>query len=223
MFTTFYHGITKKITASFGTLFNNIYIERGQGNTYKKIKVPLTYSPKERMMERLNIELDDPKAYAAQLSLPRMSFMMTNFEYDTERKKNSIVKRKIEKELTNGDVTINYHHAEVPYKLGYSVYVYSRAMDDGLKIVEQILPFFTPEFTLTIKPGVLGDVYEKIDVPITLLSVEPDQQFEGSFKDENQRTIVWELKFVVRTSFYGPVKDSGLIKTMDINFFDGID
>lgn len=223
MFTTFYHGITKKITASFGTLFNNIYIERGQGNTYKKIKVPLTYAPKERMMERLNLDLDDPKAYAAQLSLPRLSFMMTDLEYDTERKRNSSTRRKIEKELLNGDVIINYHYAEVPYKLSYSLFVYTRTMDDGLQIIEQILPFFTPEFTITIKPGILSDTYEKIDIPVTLLSVQPDQQFEGSFKDENQRTIVWELKFSVRTLYYGPVKESGLIKTVDINFFDGLD
>lgn len=72
MFTTFYHGMTKKLTASFGTLFNNIYIERGAGTTYKKIKVPLTYAPKERMMERIGMELDNPAAYAVQTTLPRM-------------------------------------------------------------------------------------------------------------------------------------------------------
>lgn len=223
MFTTFYHGMTKKITAAFGTLFNNIYIERGSGNTYKKIKIPLTYAPKERMMERLALELDDPKAYAVQTTLPRLSFMMTGIEYDTERKLNSINKRRTEKTLTNGDITINYHHSDVPYKLAFSVYVYSRTMDDGLQIVEQILPFFTPEFTITIKPNILGDQYEKIDVPITLVGIRPDQQFEGSFKDDNQRTIIWELEFTVRTSFFGPVKDSGLIKTMDINLFTGLD
>jgi hypothetical protein len=220
MFTTFYHGITKKITAAFGTLFNNIYIERGSGNTYKKIKVPLTYAPKERMMERLNLELDDPVAYATALGIPRMSFMMTGFEYDTERKKNSVVKRAAEKIQTNGDVTLNYHFNEVPYKLSFSLFVYSRTMDDGLKIIEQIIPFFTPEFTITIKPGILNDVYEKIDIPITLLSVEPDQQFEGSFKDDSQRTIIWELKYIIRVPYYGPVKNANLIKTIDVNLFD---
>jgi hypothetical protein len=220
MFTTFYHGITKKITASFGTLFNNIYIERGEGTTYKKIKVPLSYSPKERMMERLNLELDDPKAYATSLTLPRMSFMMTGLEYDTERKRNSITTRKAEKIQTNGDVIIHHHFAEVPYKLNYSLFIYTRAMDDGLKIVEQILPYFTPEFTITIKPTILADQYEKIDIPITLISTETDQQFEGSFKDENQRTIIYELKFVARTLFYGPVRQSGLIKIIDVNLFN---
>lgn len=220
MFTTFYHGITKKITASFGTLFNNIYIERGTGATYKKIKVPLTYAPKERMMERLNIELDDPKAYATALTLPRMSFMMTGLEYDTERKRNSSQKRSAQKLLQNGDISINYHFTEVPYKLNFSLFVYARTMDDGLKIVEQIFPFFTPEFTITVKPGILSDQYEKIDIPITLNGVNPDQQFEGSFKDENQRTIIWELQFTARTYFYGPVKEAGLIKTLDINLFN---
>ena len=213
MFTTFYHGITKKITASFGTLFNNIYIERGQGNTYKKIKVPLTYSPKERMMERLNIELDDPKAYAAQLSLPRMSFMMTNFEYDTERKKNSIVKRKIEKELTNGDVTINYHHAEVPYKLGYSVYVYSRAMDDGLKIVEQILPFFTPHYNLTVNLNT--QMGYKFDVPTVLNNVTLQDDYDGLF--EQRRVVLYTLTFTMKTQMFGPITESEVIRTVQAN------
>lgn len=220
MFTTFYHGMTKKLTASFGTLFNNIYIERGSGDTYKKIKIPLTYAPKEKMMERIGLELDDPGAYAVQTTLPRMSFMMTGLEYDTERKRNSSSRRMAEKILENQDIIINYHWSEVPYKLNFSLFVYTRSMDDGLKIIEQIFPYFTPEFTLTIKPGILSDQYEKIDIPITLVKTETDQQFEGSFKDENSRTIVWQLDFVARMYFYGPVKDSGLIKTMDINFFN---
>jgi hypothetical protein len=220
MFTTFYHGITKKITAAFGTLFNNIYIERGSGNTYKKIKIPLTYAPKERMMERLNVELDDPIAYATALGIPRMSFMMTGLEYDTERKLNSSTKRRAEKVQTNGDVIINYHFNEVPYKLAFSLFIYSRTMDDGLKIIEQIFPFFTPEFTITIKPSVLSDGYEKLDIPITLVNTITDQQFEGSFKDDNQRTIIFELQFTARTYYYGPVKEAGLIKTIDINLFN---
>lgn len=220
MFTTFYHGMTKKITASFGTLFNNIYIERGNGSTYKKIKVPLTYAPKERLMERIALELDDPKAYATQLTLPRLSFMMTGMEYDTERKRNSSGKRVAPQTIEGNDLAINYHYSEVPYKLSYSLYVYARTMDDGLKIVEQILPFFTPEFTITVKPSILNDSLEKIDIPITFLEITPDQQFEGSFKEENTRMIVWELKFVVRTIYYGPVKEGIPIKQMDINYFN---
>ena len=219
MFTTFYHSITKTITASFGTLFNGIYVERGSGSTYKKIKVPLTYAPKERLMERINLELDDPKAYAVQLTLPRMSFMLTGMEYDTERKRNSSSRRSVFPIESNG-ISVNYHYSEVPYKLSFSLFVYARTMDDGLQIIEQILPFFTPEFTITIKPGVLKDVEEKIDIPITLTEITPDQQFEGSFKDENTRIIIWELKFSVRTLYYGPVKDGKPIKEMDINFFN---
>ena len=93
-------------------------------------------------------------------------------------------------------------------------------MDDGLKIIEQIFPFFTPEFTITIKPGVLGDGYEKLDVPITLVNTNTDQQFEGSFKDDNPRTIIFELQFTARTYYYGPVKEAGLIKTIDVNLFN---
>ena len=144
MFTTFYHGMTKKLTAGFGTLFNNMYIERGENATYKKIKVPLSYAPKEKMMERIGLELDNPSAAAVQLTLPRMSFMLTGLEYDTERKRNSSGKRMSEKTLENSDIIINYHYNEVPYKLNFSLFVYARTMDDGLKIIEQIFPFFTP-------------------------------------------------------------------------------
>ena len=220
MFTTFYHGMTKKLTAGFGTLFNNMYIERGENTTYNKIKVPLSYAPKEKMMERIGLELDNPSAAAVQLTLPRMSFMLTGLEYDTERKRNSSGKRMSEKTLQNSDIIINYHYNEVPYKLNFSLFVYARTMDDGLKIIEQIFPFFTPDFTLTIKPGILADYYEKVDVPVTLIETTTDQQFDGSFKDEASRMIIWELKFVVRTYYYGPVNQAGLIKTMDINLFN---
>jgi hypothetical protein len=222
MFSTFYHELTKKTVVAFGTLFNNIFIERrdSNGQEQQKIKIPLTYAAKEKFMQRLSINLNDPSAYAAQIILPAMSFQMVNIVYDKERKKNSIQKRYAQDLEITDDIVINYHYSDVPYNINFQLSLYSRNIDDGLQIMEQILPFFTPEFTITIKPKVLKDEYEKIDVPIVLNEVKYTELFEGELVKENTRFLTWDFVFTAKTYMYGPVRQTGLIKNIDINIFD---
>ena len=220
MFGTFYHSLVRKSVVTFGTLFNNIYIERSAtGTETQKIKVPLSYASKERMFYRLNINASEPKYYATQIVLPRMSFAITSIAYDAERKRNIISKRYAEKD----DQKIKYHHSEVPYNIGFSLYIYVKNVDDGLQIVEQILPFFNPQFNITIKPDILGDVNELLDIPIVLNQISPTEVYEGILKDDPSRVVVWELAFSAKIALYGPVHTSGLIKTADINIFDNIE
>ena len=136
MFSTFYHELTKKTVVAFGTLFNNIFIQRKNNNDteIQKIKIPLTYAAKEKFMQRLSINLNDPSAYASQIILPAMSFQILNIVYDKERKKNSIQKRYVQDLEITDDIVINYHYADVPYNLNFQLSLYSRNIDDGLQI-----------------------------------------------------------------------------------------
>ena len=220
MFTNFYHGLIRKTVISFGTLFNNLYINRTDGqNRNQKIKVPLVYSPKEKFMQKLSQSFADLENQATQITLPRMSFSISNMQYDPERKKNSIQKRYKETVTTSGDMEFSYHHCNVPYNLEFTLSSYVRNMDDGLQIVEQILPYFTPEFTVTIKPGVLGDSYEKLDIPIVLTSVTTEEKAEGSLLTESTRFITRDMVFAAKMMIYGPVKTSPLIQNIDANIF----
>ena len=220
MFGTFYHSLVRKTVVSFGTLFNNIYVERTDGTgTTQKIKIPLSYASKDRMFYRLNINVNDPKYYATQIILPRMSFAITSITYDSERKRNLVSKRYAAKD----DQKVKYHHSEVPYNIGFSLYIYVKNVDDGLQIVEQILPFFNPQFNITIKPDILGDLNELLDIPIVLGQILPSEQYEGILKDDPSRVLIWELAFSAKIALYGPVHTSGLIKTADVNIFDNFE
>ena len=217
MFSTFYHSLIRKTVASFGTLFNNVYIERTttSGNKTQKIKVPLSYAPKERMFHRLNIGPDMQQAYSTQIVLPRMSFAITGMEYDAERKRNLIQKRY----SINSNNQVKYHYSEVPYNIQFSLYCYVRNVDDGLQIVEQILPYFNPQFNITIKPDILSDTNERLDIPIVLGQIIPTENYEGNLKDDPHRVLTWELQFTAKVNLYGPVKDTGLINNIDVNLF----
>jgi hypothetical protein len=221
MFTTFYHETTKKTVIAFGTIFNNIFVQRKNNNQeVQKIKVPLTYAAKEKFMQRLSINLNDPSAYAAQIVLPAMSFQISEIFYDKERKKNTLQKRYAENLNITDDIVFNYHYADVPYNINFKLSLYSRNIDDGLQVMEQILPFFTPEFTITIKPKILEDKYERIDVPIVLNAVKYTELFEGELVKENTRFLMWDFDFTAKTRMYGPVRQTGLIKNIDVNIFD---
>ena len=217
MFTHFYHGSIRKLVTAFGTLFNNIYITRTDSGVTKKIKVPLVYSPKEKFVHRLNLDVDKTMV---QTILPRMGFSITSMSYDVERKKNSINKRWRQDIDTNDNMIFQYRYEDVPYDIDFELYIYTRNMDDGLQIIEQILPFFTPEFTVTIKPKVLNTSTEKVDIPIILNQITPSEIYDGSFS-EDTRVLTWDLQFTTKTYLYGPVKNApNIIKDVNINIFD---
>jgi hypothetical protein len=155
-----------------------------------------------------------------QTVLPRMGFSITGISYDAERKKNSLNKRWKQEIGTNDEVTFQYRYEDVPYNIDFELYIYTRNIDDGLQIVEQILPFFVPDFTITIKPKVLDNSLEKVDIPIILNQVIPNEVYNESFS-EDTRVLNWDLQFTAKTNFYGPVRNSSsIIKDVKVNFFD---
>lgn len=211
---TYYHGTLRKYVTLFGTLFNDIYVNRTDtdGGVINTIKVPLAYGPKEKALARLLAAPDLDVAVAQ--STPRMGFEITTISYSPTRKLATVGRNR---RVTGDDPSkMSYNYNPVPYDISFSLYITSKFQDDGAQIVEQILPYFTPERTTTV--NLIPEMGYVVDVPLTLINVTPQDTYEGGF--EERRSITWTLDFVMKTYFYGPVKDSKVITLVDLNFFD---
>ena len=210
----FYHATMRKSVAVFGTLFNNLRVIRkaADGSVLNQVRVPLAYGPKQKFLARLDQEtgFDAPMA----IKLPRMAFEMTSLTIDTTQKmpkRNKIV------ELHASDVTKKKTIKHwTSYDIGMSLYVMAKNQDDGLQIVEQILPYFTPEYNVTITP--VDGFTHKQDVAVILGGVNIDDQYEGDFTE--RRVLIYQLDFVMKMKFYGPTGDQGVIREINIDFKD---
>ena len=218
MFSNFYHSTLRNTVIAFGTLFNDLYVSRknSAGAEVEKIRVPLTYSSKEKFYYRMQRDLEYNDQPHLQMTLPRMGFEITGYSYDNVRKQNTMHKR-ITKKADNTN-KLSFHYMPVPYLIDFELYILVRHTDDGLQILEQILPYFTPHFTITIKPKILNDTLEKQDIPITLQSVSTEENYEGGF-DEGKTTI-HTLSFQAKINIYGPVRENGVIKQSEVNILD---
>jgi len=213
---TWHHGTLRKYVIYFGTLFNNLYINRknSSGENIQTLKVPLNYGPKEKFLARLegNPDLQNPIA----MTLPRMAFEMTGIRYAPERKLTTI--NKDFKFLTNG---VAYQYRPVPYDMTFQLSIMVKNAEDGTKIVEQILPYFTPEWTNTL--NIMPDIDFKLDVPVILNSVSTEDSYEGDFMQ--RRAIIWTLEFTMKGALFGPtitqksgMGEGGLITQVEANF-----
>ena len=206
MFTTFSHNVLRKYVVLFGTLFNNIYVTRDNsaGQHVETIKVPLSYGPKEKFLARL--EGDPTLTNQVAMVLPRMSFEMTNFVYDAERKRNTLNKTWVR---GANDASASYQYAPVPYNINFRLSIMVKNAVDGTKIVEQILPYFTPAWTPTVnlipELGSAGTY----DIPIVLNDISCEDTYEGDFIQ--RRAIIWTLEFTLKGYVFGPTKTAGLI------------
>ena len=212
MFTRFYNGSIRRMVVAFGSLFNQIYIDRAESDGTKTLLVPISYAAKEKYKVRLAGDpyLNNPN----QITLPRIAFEITGYVYDSNRKRNSVTRHMILPTTANPS-GVDYTHAEVPYNIDFGLYVYVRNMDDGLRIIEQILPFFTPEFVVTVN---FDDINKKIDVPIYLNSVSTEEDYEGDF--ESRRSIVFTLNFTMKTYLFGPSKNYKEIRVVQAGLWN---
>ena len=204
----FYHKSLRNYIILFGTLFNNIHIERrnSNDNVIQKIKCPLTYAPREKVTARLeqNISLTEKQS----ILLPRLSFEMTNLTYDPSRKLNTI--SKITKDPATGN-NVKSMFTPVPYDINFEFNIYTRYAEDATQILEQVVPFFTPEWTSTI--NLIPDMDYKVDIPVVLNSLASQDTYEGDF--ETRRALIWNLNFTMRAYLFGPIKESGVIKNVN--------
>jgi len=208
--TYFYHEHVKRAVAVFGTLFNNIKVVKkdAAGKVLSTIKVPLAYGPREKFLARITDEkyLNDPKLA---IRLPRMSFELTTISYDQSTKLQKGLTRTVSSGPTSKSTTLY----PVGYRLGIQLNVLAKNQDDALQILEQILPFFQPDYTVTVKE--INGTW-KNDMPFVLESVNMSDDYEGDFN--TRRAIIYTLEFETRVRFYGPTYDRAIIRSTEANF-----
>ena len=203
-----YNEIFRKTVIGFGTLFNNIEIRRVSGAKTEVMKVPLAYGPKDKFLARL-AQAGTTADRSTQISLPRISFEISGFSYDSTRK---VSPTQVIRHVDNNDGSkTKKSFMPVPYNVDFELAILSKNQDDGLQILEQILPVFQPMFNITV--NLVDAIGEKKDFPVTLNSVNYDDDYEGDFT--TRRTLIYTLSFTAKTYLYGPVTDvsSKVIKT----------
>ncbi len=212
---TFYHQTLRKYVIVFGTLFNDINLEKrdGSDNVVSRQKVPIAYGPKQKFIRRIRQDPNLDRQVA--ISLPRMSFEMTAMVYDPVRKLNSVGTIKNIATSTGGFNTMRKMFNPVPYTMDFQLSIYVDNAEDGTQILEQILPFFTPEFNVTL--NVIPDMNLKLDVPIILNGASLDDTYDSDF--ETRRTLIWTLDFFVKGFIYPDIKSSDkIIRKVMVDF-----
>jgi len=209
---TFYHQTIRKYVAAFGTLFNDINIERknSSGTVIERVKVPLAYGPRQKWILALSETTDQRRVLGARL--PRIGFALTGVNYDSVRKLNTVIRNVAANTASTGSVMSQYN--PVPYNFDFELFILVNNAEDGTQILEQILPYFTPEFTVTI--NTIPDMGIKADVPIVLNSASQSDEYEGELA--TRRTIIWTLSFLLKGFVYPDVKSGTLIKSIEVNF-----
>ena len=210
--TYFYHEIIRKTVISFGTLFNDVHVRHqdSSGKDISEMKVPVSYGPRQKFLARIQQQPDLNKA--TQISLPRMSFEVNNITYDPSRKTGVTQTFKVK-----DGKQVKKVFMPVPYNLGFELNILTKLQDDSLQILEQVLPFFQPGFTLTI--DLVNSIGEKRDVPMVLDSINFTDDYEGNF--ETRRALIYTLNFTAKTFMFGPVADStdGLIRKVQLDYY----
>jgi len=207
----FYNEITRKNIIAFGTLFNNITLRKkdpSTGDVLEEEKVPLAYGPKNKFLTRLEQNPDVGRKVA--ITLPRLYFEMTGIDYDPARKTSPIQKYKSIIADNGNEVKVQY--VPVPYNMSFELGVIAKSQDDALQIVEQILPYFQPSFSITI--NMIPDMDEKKDVAVVLNNISYEDEWDDSFLQ--RRYIVYTLNFTAKTYFYGPYSQSDIIRKATI-------
>jgi hypothetical protein len=212
--TYFYHAAIRRTIAVFGTLFNNIEVHKddASGNVLQTIKVPLAYGPRSKFLARVQDQSNLSDAKLA-IKLPRMSFEITSMTYDTTQTVNKT------NEIRVGSITNNTRNSvrtPTPYRLGIQLNIMTKNQDEALQILEQILPTFKPDYTVTINE--VPAIGIKSDIPIVLTGVTMNDDYEGDFI--TRRAIVYSLEFETRVNFYEAVQNKKTIRKVTNDFFN---
>lgn len=209
----FYHETIRRYVIVFGTMFNDMVVWRrnNAGNIVKRIKVPIAYGPRAKFLSRIKQDPNLTKPDA--ISLPRMSFQITGYNYDPSRKLPTVGQMKAP---VVGDKLVNASiYNPVPWNIDFELSIYVLNAEDGTQLIEQILPYFTPEWTNTIK--LVDDLDLRMDVPVVLNTINTDDTYEDAY--ENRRTIIHTLNFTMKGYVFGPVKNKNIINTASTRMF----
>ena len=215
----FYNESMRRMTIGFGQIFNNIQIKRKNdaGKVIQTIRVPLAYGPKEKFLVRLDQQSSlDNREFA--ITLPRMGFEISSIAYDPTRKLTRIQKFKQVKSGKEGKV-LDFNYTPVPYNISYNLFSFTASAEAGLQIIEQILPFFQPDFTVTI--NAIPTLNIKRDIPIILNSVNYEDTYSGDFT--TRRAVIYTLNFTAKTYLFGPSTSQKVIKTVQTDQYSDTD
>jgi hypothetical protein len=212
----YYWGIIRKSIIAFGNMFNNIEIDRknAAGTVVQSIKVPLAYAPKQKFLARID-QAPDSDSRNVQITLPRMSFEIVKVSYDPTRKLASSQKNR---SVSVNNNTVISQFVPVPYNIQLNLYVYVKNSDDGLQIIEQILPYFNPDYNLSVKA--VPEMNITHDIPIVLDNIDFTDSYDGAFTD--RRAIIWTLSFTLKTNFFGPTTKQGIIRSAKASVYEDV-
>jgi hypothetical protein len=217
MFEYFYHEILRRTVISFGSLFNDIAIKHTNNNeqVVSVIKVPLAYGPTQKFLARLNQSPNLSKPI--QITLPRMSFEFTGLTYDAARK-STTTQTFTAKSVEDGTET-KKAYLPVPYNMQFELSIMSKLNDDALQIIEQILPYFQPAYTMSV--DLVETINEKRDIPVILENITMQDDYEGDFT--TRRVLIYTLRFTAKTYLFGPVSSAtkNIIKKASIGYIAG--
>lgn len=206
-----YHGMIRKYIIVFGSLFDDISVYRKNraGDVVQQVAVPIAYGPKEKWLSRIS---QDPSLNKyIDVTLPRIGFEMMSLTYDPQRKLSSTQQNV--RSVPDVDNAVLSQFVPVPYNLDMTLSIFTRNAEDGAMIIEQILPYFTPDFTVSV--NAIPEMDIKMDIPIVLTGVTTTDVYDGDF--ETRRSLTWDLNFTIKGYIYGPVKKSGVIKRVVAN------
>ena len=219
MFEYFYNEILRKTIISFGTLFNSLEIQHqdSSDNTTSIVRVPLAYGPTQKFLARLEQSPDLSKGTA--MTLPRMSFEFIGLTYDQSRKVTTTQQFTVKDPDSDSDVKKSF--MPVPYNMQFELSIMSKLNDDALQIVEQILPYFQPQYNLTV--NLVGAINEKRDIPVILDNISFQDDYEGDFS--TRRALIYTLNFTAKTYLFGPIAATtdGLIKKVQADIYGSTD
>ena len=209
----YYPGIIKKSITAFGLLFSDIQIERvnskGSITENKLINVPISYAPKEKWLSRIDQEPDLKNNTS--ISLPRMVFEITGYSYDATRKLN-----KLNKVYCYSANQLKSEFSPVPYNIDISLYLMTKTIEDGLSVMEQVLPIFTPDYSLVI--NAVPDLNIKNTIPIILNNITVEDNYESDFI--TTRAIIHTFTFTMKVNLFGNITTQGLVDRVNIKLVD---
>ena len=208
---TYYHGVIRKYIIMFGNMFNDINVERrnNAGTVTQSIRVPIAYGPKEKFLVRLN---DDPSLNKqTAIQLPRLSFEVTNMSYAPDRSLNKVIRNT---NISKGADKNRSQFTPVPYDIEITLSAMFEHNEDAVQVVEQILPFFRPEWTNSVK--LVPEMNEYYDIPTVLTGMTIEDTYEADF--QTRRAIIYTFNFTVKGYIFGPVSNKGVIKKTILDF-----
>ena len=209
MFGYFSHGLIRKYVIVFGSMFNDLTIQRYNGTTrVQTLAVPIAYGPKQKFLVRLETDPNLDREIA--ISLPRLGFELTGISYDPIRKLNSTQKNSY---VFSDKTLLKTQYTPVPYNIDFTLSIMVKNADDGTQILEQILPYFKPEWNIAV--NLVPEMNISMDIPTVLNSVSLQDAYDADFM--SRRVLMWDLSFTMKGYLYGPISNSGVITRTQVD------